>query len=185
MDMIALPSYEALTQISNQLATEGWSKIPCDFPEEGGIGYMLYRYFTAGTGFLSYGVELQQWCGWYPYGKRETRKEILSRTADVDTLTAALSPILGKQYFNCDDPTKLLMGFVSYEVEHGKANVVQMPITLLKEHAGTMILGKPLREWWDRSTAHALRRVAPNQVEETRTGRGPDGDVQITVLRDA
>ena len=143
------------------LTQEGWTALPCDDPTQGAKGYLAYRYIAEdtkepvtqdpvrcvwlrsdGTSFLD------------PTDKGSPETATLPRVRVLEEVRVLEYPLFGKlltpdvqivtpgllaemlkkdsNYKSCSDPKALLLGFVWYNADEGKAVVRQTRISSLR-----------------------------------------------------
>ena len=142
LDSITYQSYEAMCQAAQTYQGEGWTILPCDNPEEGVVGFLAWKPLPPNhndPSIAAEGSELgdgspieeeQFQLQWYPYGELVTEKRIFKNAEEFETTVQ--NRFAEKPIYRCDDPKKLLAGYVCYGAEPGKALVLQIPITKLK-----------------------------------------------------
>lgn len=135
-------SYEALTVAADAKVAEGWTKLPCDCPRSGEIGYMLFRHIEREGEPAEESVILS----WKPFGDVETHVTWLS-SRDSGLIQSALDSLQGKKVFKCDDPRNLRLGFIHYDVP-GVATLLEVSLSAVKGMGSELSVGGvPFRDW--------------------------------------
>jgi hypothetical protein len=127
-----------LEEKSNQFPLlAGWTKLRTDEPLKGQVGYVVFRRLrngapvTDGAPFAKGDTEEVHSFYWEPFGPQETVLNEVPRGAPYEQVRDLLKGLAAKpRLYKADDPMRLLIGFVYYEV--GKANVTRIRLSDLK-----------------------------------------------------
>jgi hypothetical protein len=138
---------EAVCQEAARLVSQGWFLLPCDTPEQGAQGFVAFREVA--------GEEETKFLQWYLFGK----------PLDTDSLVVEGPELLSfisesRELHLCDDPRKLLIGFVRYESGRGRAVIRRIQISKLK------VLAEE-----DRQRVLAVRKDLLEAQQETQNRR--------------
>jgi hypothetical protein len=110
--MYSIP--DTIAEEAKSLVAEGWTLLPCDSPERGLRGFVVFK------------GEVTKELFWPLYGK-----ELVPEVERVSPVELAAFLLEGPVSL-CDDPRALRLGFVRYEPEQGRAKVRQVTLSDFK-----------------------------------------------------
>jgi len=137
-----MPTFNSMTELMFEAArltqsNQGWTFLPNDDPEHAVLGMIGFRRLSPDgsvvTGDPCGPDEREEVISleWLPYGKRlEPTVTIAKSLAEFRSMVNDLRP---RGMFRCDEPKARQIGFVGYDGANGKATVVRMPMTLVKD----------------------------------------------------